>query len=77
MNREQLKTILDMMAQQGIIRITHDPFQPDPAVEIWSRHATGIDGRDLEYWRPSKEETEYYASEYNKCFGTAPRSDDG
>lgn len=79
MQRDNLKKILDMMAKEGVIRITYDPYNPDPsnAVEVWSRHSKQlIDGRDLEYWRPSREETEYYAREYDKCFGTAPRSDE-
>lgn len=79
MQRETLKKILDLMAKEGIIRITYDPCSRDSsnAVEIWSRHSREfIDGRDLEYWRPSREEIEYYASEYDKCFGTAPRSDE-
>lgn len=76
MQREVIKKILDMMAKEGIIRITHDPYAPDPAVEIWSRHDSTFDGRDLEYWRPSHEETKYYASEFDKCFDIAPRSDE-
>ena len=77
MQREVIKQLLDIMAKNGIIRITYDPTAaPNPATEIWTRHARGIDGRDLEYWRPSREEIEYYASEYDKCFGTAPRSDE-
>lgn len=76
MQREQLKLIMDMMAKHGIIRITYDPCALDHTVEIWSRHGKGMDDRDLEFWRPSKEEVEYYAHEYDKCFGTAPRSDE-
>jgi hypothetical protein len=76
MQRENLKKILEMMVKEGVIRITCSP-DPSNAVEIWSRHSCElIDGRDLEYWHPSREEIEYYAKEYDKCFGTAPRSDE-
>jgi hypothetical protein len=74
MQREQLKTIMDMMSKAGVIRITYDPRAADPTVEMWSLTDLNRD-MHLEYVRFSKEETDYYNHEYDKCFGTVERSD--
>lgn len=76
MERDKVRRILDLMAELGVVRITYDPCVLDPIVEIWSRTGRTMDDRHREFWRPSRGEIEYYAREYDKCFGTAPRSDE-
>lgn len=74
----QIKNILDLMAKYGIIRITYDPTAVgyEYQVEVWQRTAPGIDGRVKDDFLLTREEKEYFASEYDKCFGTTPRSDE-
>lgn len=69
----QIKVIIDLMAKYGIIRVTYDPHMSDSSVEYWQR--TIADGPIKDDLLLTREEKEYYASEYDKCFGTAPRSD--
>lgn len=75
----EIKLLLSKMAELGIIRITMDPIEPlfsSQHVEIWSRTNRGRGDRVLESLILTREEKEFYASEYDKCFGTAPRSDE-
>ncbi len=73
----QIKKILDLMAKYGIIRVTFDPTVGHGShVEYWQRTTPGMDGRIKDDLLLTRKEKEYYANEYDKCFGTAPRSDE-
>lgn len=66
----QVKNILDIMAKYGVTQIKYDPAGGyEYLVEIRYRD---IEDQHL----LTREEKEYYAHEYDKCFGTAPRSDE-
>ena len=73
----QIRNILDLMAKYGIIRITFDPTVGHGSqIEVWQRTGLGMDGRIRDDHLLTRKEKEYYASEYDKCFSTAPRSDE-
>lgn len=72
----QIKNILDLMAKYGIIRVTFDPNTSGSSVEYWQLTGPGLDGRVKDDLLLTREEKEYYESEYDKCFDTAPRSDE-
>jgi hypothetical protein len=73
----QIRNILDLMAKYGIIRITFDPTVGHGShVEIWQRTKPGMDGRIKGDLLLTYVEREYFAQEYDKCFGTTPRSDE-
>jgi hypothetical protein len=76
----RIKKLLEEMTGLGIIRVTYDPDSfrgpGSHSVEIWSRAGHESKDRVVENLLLTREEKEFYASEYDKCFGTAPRSDD-
>lgn len=73
---EEVQEILKLMAKHGIIRITYDVCSPNADAEVWTVTSCKPIDRSVVTHIPTKEEREFYASEYDKCFGTAPRSDE-
>lgn len=66
----RVKDILDIMAKHGVTQISYDPSSGYDLL-------VGIRYRDIEDdILLTKEERAYYAREYDKCFGTAERSDE-
>lgn len=76
MQREQLKLIMDMMSKHGIIRITYDVTCKSPELEIWTVSSFDSETRLKQIEPLTKADKEYFVHEYDKCFGTAPRSDE-
>jgi hypothetical protein len=62
----QIKDILDLMSKYGIIRVTFDPATSGSEVEYWQLTGPGLDGRIKDDILLTREEKEYYASEYDK-----------
>lgn len=70
MQPEVVKRLLDAMAVHGIIRITFDPFVPNPELEIWTRSSSANSLKNLRKGiiPLNNAEVEYFSHEYKRNF---------
>lgn len=65
---EVVKRLLDAMAVHGIIRITFDPFEPNPELEVWTRTNVESIDRVRETILLNESEKKYFIHEYMRYF---------